>query len=104
MTGEVSNRLFADPGLMGTDLVSLNVQRGRDHGLPGYPAWRRYCGLREVRSFDDLKPLFRREEVAEAMKTIYEDVEDIDLFVAGLAENREHSDGLLGQTFACILG
>lgn len=37
---------------MGQDIVSLDIQRGRDHGLPGYNAFRRLCGLPAAGTFD----------------------------------------------------
>ena len=37
---DVTESLFANVGFPGSDLVARNIQRGRDHGLPGYNEFR----------------------------------------------------------------
>ena len=37
------------------DLVSLNLQRGRDHGIPGYNKYREVCQLTRANQFIDLR-------------------------------------------------
>merc|ERR1719220_980186 len=51
VTEEATNFLFPEQGNnFGSDLVARNIQRGRDHGLPGYNKWREECGLKEIKS------------------------------------------------------
>ena len=51
---DVTNFLFAD-GAMGIDLVALNIQRGRDHGVPGYVEFRKICGVGRATNFNHLR-------------------------------------------------
>lgn len=100
---EVTNHLFqAKNGSFGLDLVALNIQRGRDHGLPGYNAFRELCGLKRVEEFDYLQDLIP-EKIVQRLRLIYDTVDDIDLFIGGVAE-APAPGGLLGPTFRCIVG
>ncbi|XP_052737519.1 peroxidase isoform X2 [Bicyclus anynana] len=84
----------------GLDLVSLNIQRGRDHGLPAYPAWREHCGLFRPTNFTDLKKIFDPQSFNRICK-IYKSVDDIDLYSGALAE--EPRGRLLGPTLTCLV-
>lgn len=54
---QLNGRLFqGSRGAFGMDLSSLNIQRSRDHGVPGYNSYRELCQVgRRARNFDDFK-------------------------------------------------
>ena len=57
ITFQLTQRLFQGVNeTHGMDLVALNVQRGRDHGLPPYLEWRKICGLPTISSWKMLVP------------------------------------------------
>nr|XP_012152649.1 PREDICTED: uncharacterized protein LOC100875470 [Megachile rotundata] len=100
---ELTNHLFQTPNFpFGMDLASINIQRGRDHGIPPYVQWREPCGLSSIKSFEDLDRVMS-PSTARKFRFVYSSVEDIDLFSGGLAE-KSVKGGLVGPTFACIIG
>lgn len=106
VTSQLTRHMFEDPVAntsvpCGLDLVSLNIQRGRDHGLKGYPAWREYCGLSRPVEFSDLKDDLDSDALDE-ISMLYASVDDIDLYTGALAEIPK-ADGLLGPTFTCLI-
>jgi hypothetical protein len=89
---DVRNFLFNPPFPPGFDLVALNIQRGRDHGLPAYNTVRTYYGLEPVAWYDEIT---RDVRVQMALFEAYEDEEDeeylgvdnIDFWVGMMAED-----------------
>jgi hypothetical protein len=103
MAEGLTKHLFQQPGSdHGFDLAALNIQRGRDHGLPGYGAWRRECGLHEAIYFSETGYEIKSAKARNILDELYSTVEHSDLWVAGLAE--DHVPGaMVGPTIHCIL-
>ncbi|MFQ5459079.1 MAG: peroxidase family protein, partial [Myxococcota bacterium] len=95
----VRNFLFGPPGAGGFDLAALNIQRGRDHGLPGYNQTRVALGLAPVASFQEITS---DDALADALEALYGDVNDVDVWVGGLAE--DHLPGaMVGELVFTVL-
>ncbi|XP_064486692.1 peroxidase-like [Ornithodoros turicata] len=103
ITNDVTNHLYRLTNeSFGLDLISLNIQRGRDHGLRGYTDYLKGCfGLR-VEKFEDLDSAMPRP-VRERLQRLYAHVNDIDLFTGGVSEY-SLPGGVVGPTFGCIIG
>ena len=99
MVHDLRNFLFGAPGEGGFDLASLNMQRGRDHGLPGFNQIREIFGLGPVKTFQRINP---NQEVQNRLKAAYGNVEEMDLWIAGLAE-KPLEGAIVGETVFAIL-
>ncbi len=96
---DLRNFLFGAPGSGGLDLPALNIQRGRDHGIGTLNQVRSALRLRPYRSFAEINP---NPDVQTRLASAYANVNDIDLWVGGLAES--HRPGaMVGHTFFAIL-
>lgn len=88
-----------DPVRFGLDLAALNIQRGRDHGLPDYNTVRKYYLGSAVTSFSQITTDAAK---AAALQSLYGNVNNIDLWVGILAEDRM-SGKSVGKTINAML-
>jgi len=103
ITSQVTNHLFEEQGQgFGMDLVALNLQRGREHGIPSYNRYREWCDLKPIRSWDELRGVMSNR-TASLYPKLYQSPEDLELFTAGISELPVKNQ-LLGPTFSCIIG
>jgi len=96
---DVRNFLFGPPEAGGFDLPALNIQRGRDHGLPSYNQTRLDMGLSAAGTFADISS---DPVVVTRLQVAYATVDDVDVWVGGIAE--DHFPGaLVGELFYVII-
>lgn len=96
---DIRNFLFGPPGAGGLDLASININRGRDRGLPDFNSIREDFGLEKYQYFIEINA---SPEVFVNIQYAYFDLDNIDPWVGMLAES--HMEGaLFGETVMAIM-
>lgn len=99
VTDVMRNQLFARKEVGGGDIATVNVNRGRDRGLPGINALRLCLGMKPFESFLELT---KDEEIAQRLETAYSHIDSTELWIGMLSEAHEPGH-LLGSTMEEIM-
>ncbi|KAH8419069.1 hypothetical protein KR222_003419 [Zaprionus bogoriensis] len=86
----------------GSDLKSLDIQRGRDFGLPSYNDAREFCGLRRAIDWADFASEIPNDKIS-LLRKLYNAPDEVELNVGGTLEAHV-ADSLFGPTLLCIVG
>ena len=91
ITPDLRGKVFGPLDFSRRDLMAINMQRARDHGLPDFNSARMAYGLPPVRSFEDLNPLYGAvDDVTRSIENLREvynnDIGLCDIWACGLAE------------------
>lgn len=97
---DVRNLLFQNfNGPVPLDLMALNINRGREHGLPDFNTMRVDYGLPAYTDFSEINP--DPSQIAK-LQAAYSSIDDMDPWVGLLTE--EHlEDSAVGETLAAVL-
>ena len=79
---DLRNMLFGGGGI-GLDLASLNIQRGRDHGVPSYNDMRIAMKMAPALTFADISP---DADIQARLASVYASPNDVDLWLGALCE------------------
>lgn len=96
---DVRNFLFGEPGSGGFDLASLNIQRGRDHGLPNYTDVLAALGLPAAGYF---RPGAPRTPEQQRLVAAYGSAKQVDAWSGMLAEPQAPGS-MVGKTLEILL-
>lgn len=97
----VRNVLFGPPGAGGTDLIAVDVQRGRDHGIVDYNELRVAYDLPGLTDFNQLPA---NATTRNSLKTLYgNNIDNVDAIVGALAETHLAGSSLGPLTTAILV-
>lgn len=99
---QVRNLLILSPELrkVRMDLLSINIQRGRDQGIPGFNALRECYGLPR---FSDFSQISAESSKNDQMRKVYKAVDNVDSYV-GIQAEKSAPGSILGETGIAIVG
>ena len=91
ITPDLRGQVFGPLDFSRRDLMAINMQRARDHGLPDFNSARLAYGLDPVANFEGLNPLYGIvPEVTRSIENLREvynnDISKCDIWACGLAE------------------
>ncbi|KAM8709189.1 hypothetical protein ACLKA7_016061 [Drosophila subpalustris] len=99
---ELTEKLFLTAHAVALDLAAINIQRGRDHGIPGYNVYRKFCNLTVAEDFDDLAGEISNPEIRQKLRELYGHPDNIDVWLGGILEDQVEG-GKVGRLFQCLL-
>lgn len=99
IVNDVRNFLFGPPGAGGLDLASININRGRERGLPDFNTVRENFGLQPYQFFQQISS---NAAVFTKLLSLYANINDIDPWVGMLAEE-PMPGALFGETIMEIM-
>ncbi|PNF15893.1 Dual oxidase 2 [Cryptotermes secundus] len=82
---DLRGRVFGPLEFSRRDLMAINIQRGRDHGLPDYNTARQVFGLKRINKVTDFKYVDRKIQGA-FMKLHNNTLDNVDVWVGGILE------------------
>ena len=97
---DIRNFLFGKPGQGGFDLAAINIQRGRERGLPSINELRKALQLPLYNSIADINP--DNVTLTRKLESLFRDIESIDLWVALLSESKSEGT-IFGETMKHFL-
>ncbi len=96
---DVRNFLFGGNGAPPLDLASININRGRERGLPDYNTVRSYFGLPTIPSFYELT---KSHDESDLLTQTYGEISNLDPWVGMLAEVHME-EAMMGRLMQVIL-
>ena len=96
---DLRNQMFGPPGSGGLDLCAVDIQRGRDHGIPDFNTVRESYGLDRYTNWSDISSDI---EVQERLNSTYPDIDSVDAIIGMFAEDHVENSAL-GETMHYII-